>query len=126
MVLLSARAVPGKFDAKGFGSAADLGVRLCHSSFVVAVDGLVLEDFVWSVAFDAWLARLAHDFVGCGICDHDRWWWLARSLAMLLDCAILGLRLDPQFLSVVLPIMFSVSCASCDAGLRRDVVFPEA
>ena len=126
LVLLSARAVPGKFDAKGFGSAADLGVCLCHSSLVVAVDSLVLEDFVsagvhcgvlvhvyWSVA---WLARLAHhDFVGCGIFDHDRLWWLARSLAMLLDCAMLGLWLDPQFLSVVLPNMFSVSCACCDA-----------
>ena len=136
LVLLSARAVPGKFDAKGFGSAADLGVRLCHSSLVVAVDGLVLEDFVsadvhcgvlvlvyWSVAVGAWLACLIHhDFVGCGIFDHDRWWWLARSRAMLLDCEMLGLWLGPQFLSVVLPNMFSVSCACCDAGLRRCVV----
>ena len=140
LVLLSARAVPGKFDAKGFGSAADLGVRLCHSSLVVAVDGLVLEDFVsagvhcgvlvlvyWSVAVGAWLACLAHhDFVGCGIFHYDRCRWLARSRAMLLDCEMLGLWLDPQFLSVVLPNMFSVSCACCDAGLRRCVVFPEA
>ena len=104
LVLFSARVVPGKFDANGFGSAADLGVRLCHSSLVVAVDGLVLEDFVsagvhcgvlvhvyWSVAVGGWLARLAHhDFGGCGIFDHDRWWWLVRSLAMLLTSSNLS------------------------------------
>ena len=59
----------------------------------------VLEHVCWSVVVGAWLARLAHhDFCGCGICVHDLW-WLARSLAMLLDCAMLGLWLDPQFLS---------------------------
>ena len=73
-------------------------VCACVISFlVVAVDGLVLEDFVsagvhcgvlehvcWSVVVGAWLARLAHhDFCGCGIFVHDLWWWLARSLAML-------------------------------------------
>ena len=45
---------------KGFGSAADLGVRLCHSSLVVAVDGLVLEDFVSAG-------------VHCGVLVHVYW-----------------------------------------------------
>ena len=113
---------------------------VCACVILPCVDGLVLEDFVsagnhcggvehvcWSVVVGAWLARLAHhDFRGCGIFVHDLWWWLARSLAMLLDCAMLGLWLDPQFLSVVLRNMFSVSCACLGAGLRRGVVFPEA